>query len=129
MATNANLTTANDLRNRVCELLAYDVTMGACRSAMHGLGWTRYESLTDEQVGQIADAVRAPEILRALGLEVRLVRDEDSNGWVAAEAMGNADARRAVVALRAAGYEASDAGDAEDGSVAWLYVRAMEAAQ
>lgn len=59
MTTNANLTTANDLHDRVCELLAHSVTLEVCRAAMHELGWTRYESLTTEQVDQIADAVAA----------------------------------------------------------------------
>lgn len=51
-----NITSAKDLWDLVRDLSGIDsVTMEQCRSVMHEQGWTRYESLTDEQVGIIAD--------------------------------------------------------------------------
>lgn len=53
------VTDARQLRDRVCELLASDVSMEQCRDAMHGLGLTRYESLDGDDLVAIADAVVA----------------------------------------------------------------------
>lgn len=67
------------------------------------------------------------EILSTIGLTVTLVRDPSGErGWVTEEHMSASEGRRAVAAMRAAGYEASDAGDGEDSSLAWLYVRTAE---
>lgn len=52
------ITNARELHNRVREFLADDsVSLEACRDAMHAMGILRYESLTSESVGDIADIV------------------------------------------------------------------------
>ena len=52
------VTDARQLRDRVCELLAAGgISVEECREAMHALGFTRYESLSSDDLGRIADAV------------------------------------------------------------------------
>ena len=62
MTNNAHLTTAADLFRVVCDLLsdaADGLTQDACRDAMHAIGFTSYESLTDADVERIAGHILA----------------------------------------------------------------------
>ena len=52
------VTDAGDLRDRLCDLTGIrELTLQHAREAMHARGWTRYESLTDEQLGLLADDI------------------------------------------------------------------------
>lgn len=53
------VTDARQLRDRVSDMLAREVTVEQCRAAMHALGMMRYESLSSDDVGRIADVVDA----------------------------------------------------------------------
>lgn len=52
------ITDAGALRNRLSDLTGIrELTTGHAREAMRLRGWTRYESLTGEQLGLLADDI------------------------------------------------------------------------
>jgi hypothetical protein len=52
------VTDAGVLRDRLSDLTGIrELTAGHARDAMHLRGWTRYQSLSDEQLGLLADDI------------------------------------------------------------------------
>lgn len=52
------ITDAGALRDRLADLTGIrELTPQHARDAMHARGWTRYESLTGEQLGLLADDI------------------------------------------------------------------------